>query len=59
MEAIIVNFLALLRSPVPLEKVSLTELTGPVWHVVANRGGGGWGFSVAFEAGQLLDFKVR
>lgn len=44
---------------------SLTESTGPVWHVVATRGGGGgggggdWAFSVPFEEGQLLDFKVR
>lgn len=32
-----------------------------MWHVVATRGGvgGDWGFSVAFEEGQLLDFKVR
>lgn len=26
--------------------------------MVASRGGGEWGFSVAYEAGQLLDFKV-
>lgn len=39
-------------------QVSLTASTGPVWHVVATRGGGDWGFSVACEEGQLLDFKV-
>ena len=41
-----------------LIQASLTESTGPVWHVVATRGGADWGFSVAFEEGQLLDFKV-
>eukprot|EP00904_Undaria_pinnatifida_P011145 jgi/Undpi1/7160/HiC_scaffold_22.g09634.m1 len=40
-------------------KTSLTELTGPVWHVVATRGAGDWGHSVAHEDGQLLDFKLN
>lgn len=42
-----------------LEQASLTESTGPVWHVVATRGAGDWSYSVAFEEGQLIDFKVR
>eukprot|EP00903_Cladosiphon_okamuranus_P020838 g19138.t1 len=50
-----------LDSIVAAIKASLTESTGPVWHVVATRGGvgGDWGFSVAFEEGQLLDFKLN
>lgn len=39
-------------------QASLTEFTGPVWHIMATRGAGEWGFSVAHEEGQLLDFKV-
>eukprot|EP00752_Nemacystus_decipiens_P003310 g3063.t1 len=48
-----------LDSIVAAIKGSLTELTGPVWHVVATRGSGDWGSSVAFEEGQLLDFKMN
>lgn len=43
----------------PPPQGSLTELTGPGWHVVATRGGGEWSFSVAHKDGQLLDLKVR
>ncbi|CAM9693457.1 unnamed protein product [Ectocarpus sp. 4 AP-2014] len=48
-----------LNSIVAALKASLMEFTGPVWHVMATRGAGDWGFSVAHEEGQLLDFKLN
>ncbi|CAM9552790.1 unnamed protein product [Pylaiella littoralis] len=48
-----------LDSLVAAIKASLTEMTGPVWHVVAARGAGDWGCSVAHEGGHRLDFKLN
>ncbi|CAM9336031.1 unnamed protein product [Scytosiphon promiscuus] len=48
-----------LDSIVATFKASLTQSKGPVWHVVATQGGGDWGWDLAHEEGQLLDFKLN